>query len=383
MIRDHLVPRIEANLTMARATVINKGIVRYVDKNSDILMKMNWSERYSFADQDRALIYDNIGIDERTFQEEIRESKQIYSGNKIQSNPFYCSVMLTAHVLLEQKNEKLAQLIMTYMCMQMYTSAHKGFFKYGVNDKIMNYTIAHLDNSFRVRSVPSLFAWIDDNAEQTFNAYKDRIERCDDADISWVVNAMWDRIKGKLRKIANLYYKNHEAGNYLNEDDDQTQDSENYHEADNNSYMVERLANKVYIKLLNHQVDERFFKYAITRSDTSLQKLKNLTYDIIDSDNGNLLKSYLISNIEYFLIMSGRGFEYIPRGEYIAYMKAAYASNTELKQMVSIKDQLEKWLTEHMTVVGRQNYGKTARLGYKKALYMFFNFIINREAKLS
>ena len=103
-------------------------------------------------------------------------------------------------------------------------------------------------------------------------------------------------------------------------------------------------------------------------------------YDIIDSDEG-VMKNYISSVIEYYLILSGNSFDYVSRGEFISYMKAAYASNSDNQQMTFIKKTLDDWLDENMTAVGRQNYGKTARLGYKKSLYMFFIFIINQEAK--
>ena len=79
--------------------------------------------------------------------------------------------------------------------------------------------------------------------------------------------------------------------------------------------------------------------------------------------------------------MAGQSFDYIARGDFIVYMKAAYASNTELPQMQLIKSTLDEWLANHMVSVGRTNYGKTAKLGYKKSLYMFFVFVINSTAK--
>ena len=66
----------------------------------------------------------------------------------------------------------------------------------------------------------SLLQWLDNNASTTLNTYKQRIIRCEDDDITWVINALWDRLKGKLRKISNAYYDNWKSGNYLNEDED-------------------------------------------------------------------------------------------------------------------------------------------------------------------
>ena len=42
---------------------------------------------------------------------------------------------------------------------------------------------------------------------------------------------------------------------------------------------------------------------------------------------------------------------------------------------------MDDWVDEHMVTSGRSRYGKTAKAGYKKSLYMFFIFIINQEAK--
>ena len=379
MLRERLVSTIDKALTPKACTNIMTGIGKYIDKNSEILMTLNLTNRYSFGDADRDLIYSNIGVPQEVMVEEVNKAKAIPKNNKIKSNPFYCACILTMNTLIKQKKEKEAHKIMVYMSMMMYTSLHRGFYKYGNNPKIMAYTIAHLDNSFKIRQMASLLQWLDDNAVTTFDTYKSRIVKCEDDDITWVINALWYRLKGKLRKISNAYYNNQKSGNYLNEDDDSYSESD-YHEMDNNSFAISRLTTRVYIKLINHQFDERYFKYSITRSDTSLQKLKNLIYDIIDSDEG-VMKNYISSVIEYYLILSGNSFDYVSRGEFISYTKAAYASNSDNQQMTFIKKTLDDWLDENMTAVGRQNYGKTARLGYKKSLYMFFIFIINQEAK--
>ena len=380
MIRDVFSKQLEKNVTPATTKVMMKAVVDYVDYNSEMLLTMDMSNRYSFADKDRQVIYDFIGVTEDEVIAAINNSK-IHKGNKNHNNPFYVSCLLSMHQLMKSNKFKEANVVMVYMSLLMYTSIHKGFFKYGVNRQIMDYVIAHLDNSFKLRDMPSVYAFIQDNAATAFNTYTSRIKKCNDEDITYVIDALHTRLKGKLRKIANLYYEAHENGNYLNSDEDSFSSTE-YHEIDNNAFMIDRLANKIYIRLLNHQFDDRLIKYAITRSGVSYQKLKNLIDDIISDDPDNVVKAFMIAMIEYYLRMGGKDFDYISRGEFITYMKSAYASNTELKQMVFIKNTLDKWLSEHMVSVGRMNYGKTARLSYKKAVYMFFVFLINHEAKI-
>ena len=150
---------------------------------------------------------------------------------------------------------------------------------------------------------------------------------------------------------------------------------------DNNSYAIARLASKVHLKLIDRRFDRRFLKYAITSSDTSLQKLTNLLEDVLQNDEDNNVKKFITALVEYYLLTSGKGYEYIGKGDFITYMKSAYASNTTVPQMVLAKNILDEWVDEHMVTSGRSRYGKTAKAGYKKSLYMFFIFIINQEAK--
>lgn len=381
MVRDIFQTQIEKSITPATVKTLTSQISAYVDRNSEILLSLDLSQRYSFGDSDRQIVYQTLGITEDQLEQAIKASKFINKSNKIQSNTFYVACILLMHFLLKKKYEKEAKLVMSYMSLMMYTSIHKGFFKYNINKQIMDYTIAHLDQSFSIRTSSSLFDFLQTNAMTTFDTYQSRIVKCDDRDITYVTDALWVRIKQKIRKIANAAYTNYQQGNYLNSDQDSYVEGD-YHEIDNNAFVIERLVNKIYLRLLNHQYDDRFIKYAITRSDTSYQKLKNLIDDIIGDDDTNSVRTYISLCIEYFLETSGKGFEYIPRGDFISYMKSAYASNTENQKMIRVKDYLDVWLQEHMTIVGRSNYGKTAKQSYRKALYMFFIFIINYIAKV-
>jgi len=381
MLKDTFGPIISRSLTPAAVKQLNKKITEYVDRNSDILLSLDLSQRYSFGDADRQVLYDATGINLDDLTEAIRVNKQICSSNKVQSNPFYIASMLTASHFLKKKDETMAQVVLTYMSLMMWTSMHKGFFWYGANKQVMDYTIAHLDNTFLIRQFPSLFAFIQDNTKTAMDTYKSRIIKCEDTDITWVVDSFWTRLKGKIKKISSEFYKNHQSGRYLNSDTD-SYDQDSFREIDNNSFAIDRLTNKVYIKLINRQYDKRFIKYSITQSDMSLQKLSHLIEDIIDSDGDDKSMHILISSmIEFYLYQSGRPIAYVAKGDFIVFMKTAFSSNTEAVQMKIIKTTIDKWLADNMYKYGRATYGKTVQIQYRRAIYMFFVYMINYCAK--
>ncbi|MCM1230219.1 MAG: hypothetical protein NC489_08800 [Ruminococcus flavefaciens] len=348
-------------------------------------MTLELSRRFSFGDQDREVLYKAIDISETELDAAIKQSKQIYSGNKVQSKPFYIASMLTASHFLNLKTvegERMAKVVLTYMSLNMWTSLHKGFFKYEANKQIMDYTLAHLNNTFSIREFPSLFAFIQDNTNTVLNTYADRIKKCGDQDMTWVIDSTWTRLKGKMKKISSEFYKNHQAGNYLNADTEEWT-SDTYRELDNQSFATDRLANKVYIKLTNRQYDRRFIKYSITRADTSLDKLSHLIEDIIDQDGEDQSMRKLISAmIEFYLLQSGKPIQYVAKGDFIVFMQTSFGSNTEVQQMKLIKSTIDQWLAQNMYKYGNARYGNTVKLQYRRCIYMFFVFIINYEAKL-
>ena len=350
MLKDEFEPIIAKSLTPSSLKEMEKKMSAYVDRNSDILLSLDLSRRYSFGD-----------------------------------DPFYSASILTASHLLSSDKKKgdnpVVITVITYMSLMMWTSLHKGFFKYEANKQVMDYTIAHLDSTFRIRQFPSLFAFIQDNTMTVVNTYKDRIMTATDKDLTWVIDAIWTRLKGKIKKISSEFYKNHQSGRYLNTDED-SYSEEDFHEMDNQSFGIDRLTNKVYVKLINRQYDKRFIKYSITQSDTSLTKITNLIEDIIDSDGeSGKLRSVISSMIEFYLRQSGKPIEYIAKGDYVAFMKTAYASNTIVPQMEFIKSTIDGWLADNMYKYGKAKYGKTLQIQYRRCIYMFLVFVINFEAK--
>ena len=381
-LRDRFLPTITKNVTPEATKKLERAIGEFVDKNSNMLLTLDLSKRYSFNDSDREVVYNIIGVTEAEIEEAIKESKDIYKGNKIQSNPFYVITTILAAYYLSKKDEAHAISIITYATFQMYVSQHKGFFKYGAQENCMAYTIEHLDNTYTLRQFPSLFAFLLDNSKTLINAYRDRFVKCTDKDITWIVDSNWVRIKGKLKKISQRYYENHKSGRYLNNDTDSFSEDD-YRLIDNQSFAVDRLVTRVYIKLLNRQYERRFLRYSVDSASISLNKFQSLVEDIIDADTDNKRIQPLLNDIiVFFLQQSGKPISYIAKGDFIAFMNSGYGSNTEAPEMLRIKECLDKWLAENMYKYGRATYGKTVQITYRRALYMFFIFTVNYEAKV-
>ena len=64
MLKDTFRPLIAKNLTPTAMGKLEKQMVAYVDQNSEFLMTIELTRRFSFGDQDRDVLYQAIGIPE-------------------------------------------------------------------------------------------------------------------------------------------------------------------------------------------------------------------------------------------------------------------------------------------------------------------------------
>lgn len=356
-------------------------IVKYIDKYSYVLYTADFTEYIYFSDEDRSVIYSNLGVMESDMDSSIKDSKDINNSFKVSSNSFYILSTLAIREAILKNDSETSRLLSIYMSCMMYASMHSNFLQYKANKAIMDYTINNLDNNFKIKKLGSIFALLEDNANTWLETYKSKFKNGTDNDIVYIVNALQTRIKGKLRKIFNAFYEDWESGKYLNMENG-SYTEENYKEIDNNSYMSARLADKVYLTLIQKGVNAKLLKYSITKSDTSYVKLKSIIEDIIKNDEKGEVKDVIQNMIDYYTRTSGNSADKISSGEFITYMISAYASNTDSVQTKFIKDTIDSWLEESASRFGIKRYGKTAMSSYKKSIYMYLVYTININAKI-
>lgn len=380
MILETLTPYFKQHMSDTVRKKMREVIIRYIDKNSSVLYTLDLSTRISFSDFDRNSLYELFGLNEDIIKSAVKASK-IHQSNKIQSNPFYCFCEVLIHFLKKEKDklsEEDGRLIASYMSLMMYVSVHFGFAKYGANPEIMHYTINNLDNNFKIRKMSSLYEFLKDNSDTWYNTYEDLLTRCDDKDIALLNDALHTRIKAKMKKIFAVYYDNHKHGRYFNYESDSF-DDDDYHIMDNDTYVIDRLTTRCYVKLINKQFDKRLIQYSVDSSDVSLDKLTKILDDIIVNTADKRVKEYISDAINYYARTFGM--DTLTRGEFISNMRRSYGSNTKAELMVRMKEILEEWINENMYKYGRATYGNTVKNQYKKSLYMFFVLFINIEAK--
>lgn len=372
---------VASNFPKNKQKVIEK-IILYMSRHSDILERQNFSDRPLFADIDRDVIFDAVGIQREHIVQSIKESHEIKSSWQIQTNPFYITTVLAARERLLAKDKDTAVILCFYMSIMMYTSIHSHIFQYGVNKAIMDYTLANLNNRYKLKKLGTLYLALQDTTAVCVETYTKDITQKNVSDkvIGDFAAAMHNRVKGFIKELADEYYTNHENGKFMNLDDDSISEDD-YHLATNDSYVIDNLSKRAYLNTINKGINRACLNQATISSDISTKKIESILVDMINEDNNQSTLKLLSSILEYYVFYSGNSVNDIFKSHFIEFMLSAYKSNTDAPQMKFIKSYLDDTLTILMVRYGKQRYGKTMINNYKKSIFMYFVYYLNKEAK--
>ena len=203
-------------------------------------------------------------------------------------------------------------------------------------------------------------------------------------DIAYVkyIQDVHTRLNILIRNIANEYYANHDNRKYL-ETEFESFDEDNYHEADSNSYEIDRIANNVVNQLVIHGPDMKLVELSAKSANVSVNQLRTYTLTLI---NGKHRKDiWDITEALLFLYLfnddgESHSVDQIRTNDFMLYCLKVYKrSNTTNKNVIKIKSILDKWIDE-IGVKNETNRGPTI-MNYKKALYTFFVFSIEKYGK--
>lgn len=380
MVIEKIRPNIDTHFPKVEHVVATK-IIGYVDRNNKFLDTANIAYKPLFNDADRDVIYSAIQMDEDEIEVILKQSKTFDTDRKVSGNPFYVACVGVASHCLNRKKPAydVAQLVLTYMSVMMYSSLHYKYVEFSANENAMAYTINHLDESFLLKKLGSIYRVIDDNTATCIATYQSSIKRGEDDDIQKFIAAVWTRLNAKIKNIFKKYYDTKNSGAYLNHDVEQMSE-EGYREVSNDTFAISQLSGKVYTNLISGKVNNNFIKLACLKSGISEGTARNVIEDIIKQDDEKM-RRFIDAIIEFFIYYNHNTIDMIGRGIFIDELASGYASNTASPQMARIKSTLDEWLEEHGSKYGRARYGKTAAAGYKKAIFMFFVFTINSYAK--
>jgi hypothetical protein len=373
---EELYPSIEKSLQVpSNSNQLQNYIRSYIDKNSDVLFDKSPSKRLYFRESDMDIIFKHTDITSVQAKNVIMKNDLVGATWIVLNNPFFWVTLLAVRYYCMQKKEKEMYQTLTYLSLGLYSSLQYKYFRYGANDNIMNYAINNLSNKFYLKKYGTIFKALFETIRNNHEKYEPELREGGDIHLQTYISALRTRINSLVKNIADAYYTTKEKGLYLNTEKDNFNDEEHYHEVDNISFQVNKIADKSTNRVLTGGVDEKFLGWAAKFCGVSHGAVKTAIYNIMDKKSHEV-RDFSLLILQMYLVDGQFPVESIASKNFILQCMAAYnKSNTVDPTILKMKDILDTWLTECSV-----NYVKTERVAtksnFRKSIFMYFVFVI-------
>ena len=379
---DNIYPIIKGTLEQNPKNInaLKTAVAEYLDANMAKLSSAGPTYRTLFTDTDKQKLYINTGTNPGLIEKIIPQSAYIKKTWRNIIIPFNVVCALTICYAKRTNNKELAQYLLMYLTLSMYPSLHAKYFKYGVNSQIMDYTINNLSNKYKIKQMGTIWNTLLDTAMVCDNTYTKNIIRANDKDITDYVESLKTRLNALLKKIKNEYTKNYNDKNIMSIEQD-NEDQDNYSRAESNSYIIERLANSIALKISINGPDMRLVDVSAKWNMVAVNDLRTTINNLTaDKHNSGEIKKIISAILTLYLTEPNNSALEINTAKFIKECLKIYKkSNTSDKNIIEIKKILDMWLQRYSDRYKKSNRVATLN-SFRKALYTYFVFTIQDNA---
>lgn len=379
---DNLFPIIENTFKTKPKNIIEfqEAVGTYLDKNISKLSTSGPVFRTLFIEEDKNVVYRLTGTSPLLVAAAIKESSYIKASWRNITSPFNAACALIITYAKRNKNEDLAKFALMYLTLSMYPSLHAKYFPYEPDARIMDYTINNLSNKYKIKQQGTMWNALLDTAIVCDKTYTNNITRANDKDITDYIEALKTRLNALLKKIRNEWDKNYKDKNLVNIEKDNA-DKDNFASSENNSFIIERIANSVSLQLAISGPDMKIITLSAKLSLVSVNDLRTAVTGLVsEKENSKDIKTVLTAILFLFLSNNKNQIKDIRSNKFIIECLGIYKrSNTSDKNIIAIKKLLDKWLQKYSDSYKESNRAATLN-NFRKALYTFFMFTIQANS---
>jgi hypothetical protein len=256
-----------------------------------------------------------------------------------------------------------------------YPIIYRMFWKTGVKEDVMTYTIEHLGSKFKVKKVANLQALLKYDANSAINFMSERLLTGADHTYTDLMQRMRNQIKNTFVNIAKAYYANdkEDASHHTNVssfDDGTLADQEGH--ITNIAQSVDRTIGRFSIGEINTSIA----RISADGSQVDKDNLIGYLNQIISAKNNNLNK--FIENIITSYFNKNPTDTSLGSSEFLNFALAMYRSIGTSKDSMyqEVKSILSMWMNDIINI--RQFYSREATIiSYTRAIYNYMVFMIN------
>lgn len=382
----------EKYVTPVLAKQKNRDIVidfigSFIDKHIDQLSTSGPIYTWTFGEKELAPIYNLFDLNNeeliRLYDEMIKET---YYGKISKSFTGWTKsapqkLLITA-MLADAYQHNYPDIIECCEYMYAFTEypiLYRDYWKLGVQADIMNYTIEHMSNKYKLRQMSSFQELLKYDANTSVKIYIPKFApRCADNVYMDLMRRMRNQFNSKMRNISREYYKNvaNNASQHVNVtafDDGSIADQEGH------TTNVAAVVDKVTSKFISSGINKPMVRISADARQIDKDTLEGMIAQIYSTKNNRMNK--LIENIITVYFSKNPTSMKVSSGEFLNFGFALYRSIGTSKDpmLMEIKSILAYWMNDIINI--RSMYQREATvINYTRGIFDYIILMINYSA---
>lgn len=356
----------------------------FIDANATALAKSGPIMMIRFTDNDCNKLYDMFN----TSKDEV-----MTLFNQVIQDTYYGKLSKPLQGLVERAPHKLvvvAALIDAVQnnytdiveCMEYllplidYPMLFSHYWPTGVKEEVMEYTVEHLPNKFKLKKVSNLQGLLRWDGKSAIDHFKDKITDGQDHWYADVIYSMRSRLNNTFKNISSMYYKNSESGKTQHKNITQYDDGSIADTNEGMSTIAAQVIDNTISKFASGTINLNIVKRCAEAMQVDRGNLEGFINQIYGDRTSQIPKfiEYTISAYfnKYPTSTRIQASEFVPFGLSL-YRSIATSKETMLK---NIKDIVNHWMYEIIHIDQLYNREGTKSV-YTRAVFNYFILMIN------
>lgn len=373
--RDKYYDSIKRNLPKNENNLF-RHIGKYRDKNVDILSSMALMKYPVFAKTDYNIVFDTVGLHEDDIATDTVAFSKANKVNIVNFKPVDIVLVMMIKYYWETNQPKKVEPILYYISYSFYWMIWLHFFytkRIPPKQEVMDYVVNNMTNKFVLKQTGSLDGLLYYATSNVIDCYKDRVIRCSDQDLYYIINYIRSRINSFTRKVANEYFTSVDNHDMMFSGSDTLEDGTTRISTaivSQASSYADEYTTKFFSEKPRRDIIDRASK--LKGNGVSTAELYDTLVTLVDEQKIDEIKSFYSSMFYIFLTDNEIKNKDIKSISFIAAMEMVYKKgNSGDKNINNIKKLLDSWLTESSNTYRISDRQATLN-NFRKALFYYF-----------
>lgn len=376
LLRDFVYPYIESTFKGKPENVkkFNQIVSKFINKNIEKLTTSGPVYLIPFTDVDKSEYYELFGISEKDIKRAMKEHTKALGSSKfllLTQNPIFALFYFVIRYFTLHPDKKSLNSALSIYALSNYPSMFTKYFKYGVIEPVMRYTIDNLTDKFLIKKTSHIFGALVESIQRSYQFLKPYMKEGNDDEVVRFIQRIRNDQNSMFRKLSNIYYDNHKKGNAVTTTNQKyDDDTPIIDEVENATTEVQNAVTKVTLPIVSNGVDIIRAEASAKMASIGISDCRFFLTNIISVKNLQSMQDMIESLLFLYLYEEKKTIRDVRSQYFLAWAVSLFKkTNSKNKNIIRINTILNEWAKD--SGVYDKFKREASRINYKKAIFFY------------